>query len=113
MICSDKITMWFMYGILVIVFMISFICQYRASSLSNNQSSPTEGERGQESMNVLFTLYGVVTLIYSLAVQASDYGYGHKAFLILLDYVVFTYLFFFNGRFRNIIFRLYGRIRKE
>lgn len=113
MICSDKITMWFIHGILLIVIAISFICQCVECSRSRRQISPTEGGRGQESMNILFTLYGVVTLIYSLAVHASSYGEGHKASLIIFDYVAFTYLFFFNGRFRDRIFRLYLRMKKE
>jgi hypothetical protein len=65
-------------------------------------------------MNGLFVLYGGATVVFSLAVQVAAAAEGHKVALIVADYVILSYLFFFNSWFRNrLVFRVLGRISTD
>ena len=73
-------------------------------------------ERGKGSMEALCFSYGVVSLAYSLAVSASDCNciVGYKATCIIVDYIIFSYLFFLNSWFRNcIVFKFTTRVRTD
>ena len=69
--------------------------------------------RGDRSMNFLYIVYGVATVVYTLAIQVAETFCGYKAIFIVLDYLVFTYLFFFNSWFRNKLFGIQARIQKD
>lgn len=73
-------------------------------------------KRGQESMEALCFSYGVVSLAYALAVNASDCNciVGYKATCIIVDYIIFSYLFFLNSWFRNsIVFKFTKRVHTD
>jgi hypothetical protein len=69
--------------------------------------------RGEKSMTYLYVIYGVITLIFALAVQVSRSGEGYKVGIILVDYVFLTYLFFFNSWFRNWLIGKKQRIEED
>lgn len=69
--------------------------------------------RGPNSMNFLYVSYGVATVVYALATQVAEAFCGYKAVFIVLDYLAFTYLFFFNSWFRNKLFVVQQRISKD
>jgi hypothetical protein len=65
-------------------------------------------------MNALYVLYGFATITLGLAIDVADCVLGYKAALVLLDYLILTYLFFFNVWFRNaIVFAGLQRIQRE
>jgi hypothetical protein len=74
---------------------------------------PGDATRGEKSLGVLYTVYGVTTIAYALIVQVADAASGYKAGIVFADYVILTYLCFFNRWFRNKIIGLYIRIQKE
>jgi hypothetical protein len=57
--------------------------------------------RGDRSLNWLYFSYVATTFVYTLAVQVSDWMKGRKVFVILLDYILITYLFMADPWFRN------------
>lgn len=69
--------------------------------------------RGKRRMNFLYVGYGVVTVVYTLAIQVAEAFCGYKAMFIVLDYLAFTYLFFFNSWFRNKLFGIQARIQED
>ena len=61
-------------------------------------------------MTSLFTIYGITTLVYTLAIQTARAFEGNKVIIIIVNYAVLTYLFFFNSWFENSIFRIFERM---
>ena len=57
---------------------------------------------------------GVTTLVFSLTIQVAEVGFGYKSAMILADFLILSYLFFFNSWFRNrLVFRTYQRMTKD
>jgi hypothetical protein len=110
---TDIITIWTIH-IFLVLFLISYVFANLRSSI-NERSGHLQKTvtRGQESMNLLYIFYGVVSLVYALSIQVAECGQYHKATLIVSDYIVLTYLFFFNGKFRNMIIGIYIRLKKD
>ena len=109
---TDGWTLLFIHFLLLLFLIISL----KNDIMANRGKGATlsVAKRGESSMNALYTLYGVATIAYSLAVDVSTIGIGHKATIVVLDYIVFTYLFFFNIWFRNrIVFNIAIRISKD
>jgi hypothetical protein len=70
--------------------------------------------RGETSMNSLYVMYGIATVVYSLLIQVAPNLDGYRVSLIALNYISLTYLFFFSSWFRNrLFFPLLGRARKD
>ncbi len=69
--------------------------------------------RGDRSMNFLYVVYGVATVVYTLGIQVAETLHGYKVLFLVLDYLAFTYLFFFNSWFRNRLFGVQDRIQKD
>lgn len=70
--------------------------------------------RGEASMNSLYIMYGIATVVFSLLIQVAPSIDGYRVFLITFNYIFLTYLFFFSSWFRNrLFFPLLGRIRKD
>ncbi len=110
---TDTVTILGIHAILVLFFVSYAILDIVAYRRSRYASVKLDVERGPESMNMLFVMYGVATLVYSIAIQVADYAQGHRSTLIIVDYILMTYLFFFNSRFRNALIRLYIRLKKD
>lgn len=70
--------------------------------------------RGPESMGILYAGYGTTTVVMALLVQVAEVGRGSKAAIILFDYGVLTWLFFFSSWFRNrLIYPIAKRIKQD
>lgn len=105
-----------LFGLFIIFFIKELVMRYRikkASTKPGDFCDPTV-IRGEKSMNGLFIMYGTATVIYSMAIQVADCWKDYKAFSIVFDYTVLTYLFLFNSRFRNsFVFKIFNRIQKD
>ncbi len=110
---TDIFTLWLIHGALVLVLIICLIAQFWMNYRRKSETVSARVERGPESMNVLFVMYGIVTLVFSLAVQTAECARYHKSTLIIFDYLVWTYLFFWNTPFRGKIFSIYIRMKRE
>ena len=53
--------------------------------------------RGEQSMSVLFTFYGITTVVLTLMIEVAETAKGYKSALVAADYIALTYLCFFNG----------------
>jgi hypothetical protein len=92
---------------------VSFAMRVRLRLRKATEAS-VDVRRGEQSMNSLYVIYGIVTVVYSLLVQVAEAFEGHKALLIALNYVALTYLFFFSSWFRNkIFFPVMERVRHD
>lgn len=102
------------HGLLLLGLVVSGVETLRARYRARRGAPTVTVERGEQSMNALFTLYGIATVALELAVTASECARGNKATLILFDYASLTYLFFFNVWFRNrVVFPVWQRMRKD
>ena len=100
--------------VLAALFFIAVAMHVRSFRLRNVPEAHLEVRRGEQSMNSLYVMYGIVTVVYSLLVQAAEAFEGHKALLIAVNYVGLTYLFFFSSWFRNrIFFKMLERVRHD
>jgi len=109
---TDIFSIAAMQGFLILTFSHALLSLVKTWMTPRGASATVH--RGEESMNSLYVLYGVATLVFSLTIDVADAFYGHKATIVLADYVLLTYLFFFSSWFRNsIVFRLLARIRKD
>lgn len=57
--------------------------------------------RGDKGMGLLAGLFATFLGVFVFAVDAADAATGYKSGLILLDFLLLGYLFFFNNWFRN------------
>jgi len=66
-------------------------------------SPSAEVIRGERGMNAIYVMYGIATIAITLAVQVAETAKGCKSGLVIMDYAILTYLFFFNLWFRNTL----------
>lgn len=69
--------------------------------------------RGDKSMSSLFAIYGIFIVAIALTIQVADAGRHYKVSLVVLDYIMLTYLFFYNGWFRNWLLNVLNTIRRD
>lgn len=103
MLSTDRISLLVIHIVLFYFFIRSILENFRSEWRRRHGAVRAIVIRGEKSMNFLYVSYGVVTIVYSLAIDVSECALGHKTTLIILDYIVITYLFFFNSWFRNSI----------
>lgn len=114
MLSTDYISLWVIHIVLFYFFIRSLIEKVRVELRKRHGGIQLTVKRGERSMTFLYVSYGVVTIVYSLAIDVSQCAVGHKTTLIVLDYIVITYLFFFNSWFRNsIVLRTLTRLEKD
>jgi len=112
--CSDVEVIVLMEAVLLVVFILSLSMDVIIFIRKRRGSLSLTIKRGERSMNALYVIYGTATVIYALEVQVSEAFIGNKVFLIAVNYVVLTYLFFFSSWFRNrILFPLLSRIKED
>jgi len=108
---SDGDGLLFLEGVLVLLVFIAIgqevLARYRRTPGTGDLSV----KRGDQSMNVLYIMYGTATVMCALAVDVSEAFEGCKVWFIILNYGALTYLFL-NSWFRNsVLFPLYTRMR--
>ena len=69
--------------------------------------------RGTDSMAALYTGYALLALVLVTIVVETDAFAGYRGAVVVGDYLLVTYLFFFNNWFRNSWIGLTSRLRKE
>lgn len=111
---ADWISLSVVHIALLCLFIYSLQKNCRLKRRRRQSSVKATVKRGAGSMGALCFSYGVITTAYALAISASE-CIGYKATLIIIDYVVLTYIFFFNSWFRNyIVFNKWlKRIRED
>ena len=111
---TDRYVIWAIQLTLIVLLAFALLRTAAAWRAGRKGAARANVKRGETSMTALYVLYGFATVALTLTVQVSTWGDGNKAGLILFDYAVVTYLFFFNSWFRNrIVFRLLGRIQQD
>lgn len=77
-------------------------------------TAKSQVNRGEQSMNNLHIFYGVATFLYITVIQMTSDLDKIKIALILVNYCLLTFLFYFSSWFRNsLFFRFVGRIQKD
>lgn len=71
------------------------------STISGTKATIT---RGPESMNALYVVYGVTTVAVSAIAEVAEGIDGYRAAMVLINYALLTYIFFFSESFRNEMF---------
>jgi ABC-type sugar transport system substrate-binding protein len=111
---SDCVALLVLHAALLVTLLLALLATARATRRRRRGYPDLAVARGERSVTGLFVLYGGATVVFSLAVQVAAAAEGHKVGLIVVDYVVLSYLFFFNTWFRNqIVFRVLARIATD
>ena len=111
---SDLVVVLLVELLLAALFIRAVVMDIRARSRRSLQGVHADVERGEQSMNWLYVMYGITTVVYALIVQEAEVLKGHHAVLIAANYVAITYLFFFSSWFRNrVLFPLLVRVRQD
>lgn len=70
--------------------------------------------RGDASMNALYVVYGLVVGAGGVMITEAEAFHGYKSAIMLIDYVILTYLFLFSSWFRNMVFfKMLQRAKKD
>ncbi|MCJ7650209.1 MAG: hypothetical protein MUP85_16495 [Candidatus Lokiarchaeota archaeon] len=101
--CSDANVLKVLEIILFFVFFLSILIELVMRVKRGRGSSFLTVTRGDHSMNMLYIMYGTVTIVFALIVQVSEAFEGYKVLLIVINYLILTYLFFYNSWLRNRI----------
>jgi len=119
---ADLIALSILHLILLVLFFQSILAQIRTNyrkdrernrMTTDNPSADLSIHRGEQSMNAIYVFYGASTVIFSLAIECSDCLVGFKSALILIDFSILSYLFYFNSWFRNsFLFPVIEKMKK-
>lgn len=112
-VVKDAVVLILMHVALCSFFLFSILSIVRERFRLQRGAIKGTVSRGEESMKLLWVTYGVVTVVFTLAIQSAETARGYKLFIILLDYMVLSYLFFFNSWFRNWLFDKLKGIRED
>ena len=110
---DDQSILVVMHGVLAGVLAVALFATGRARWKASHNNLKAVVTRGAESMKMLYVTYGIVTAVFTFAIPVSVAATGFKSALILVDYVVLSYLFFFNAWFRNWLLGRLGRVRED
>jgi hypothetical protein len=111
---TDEFVLRGLHTLLLLLLLTSLAGIARAAYRRRHGGFDATVERGDQSMNGLYAMYGVATVVFALAVQVSNAATDYKVGIIVMDYAVLSYLFFFNSWFRNsIVFRILQRVRRD
>lgn len=70
--------------------------------------------RGPQSMKNIHTWFAITSILFTLTIEVADALNGFKAVLVLVNYGLLLYLFFFNSWFRNrILIPLNNRTQRD
>lgn len=100
---TDFVSLVVVHVLLAALFAVSVVRTLQDWLHLQREGLAIEFKRGEQSMTSLYVLYGFATVALTLAVQVSECFQGNKCTIIILDYLLLTYLFFFNSWFRNSV----------
>lgn len=110
----DKIVIIAMEAILVILFGLALIEDGIIWYRLHHMTSPVHAGRGDQSMTILYYIYGGTLSFYSLLIQAADSLKGKKVLIIVLNLIVLSYLFLLSPWFRNsLLFPVLIAIKRD
>ena len=109
-VINDLAMLIVLHACLVAVLVTAMFGTVRARWRLTRGAVPATVTRGERSMTVLYVAYAVATVSLSLAVDVAQAAAGYKVAIIAFDYVVLSYLFFFNSWFRNRLLGLLGSV---
>lgn len=114
-VAKDAVVLVLMHIVLVSFSLYSILSIFREKWRFQRGGTVARGTatRGEESMKLLWVSYGVVTAVFTLAIQLAEAAKGYKLFILFIDYILLTHLFFFNSWFRKWLFRKLKGIRKD
>ncbi len=101
-------------GFLVLLFAFALVADIWNRWKAKTASVTAEVKRAEKSMNALYVNFGIATLVFTLIIQACEALKGNQVLFIVVNYGLFTYLYFFSSWFRNkLFFKLLNRVRKD
>jgi len=96
---------------LVILAIVRTIAIKIKSRRSNLQATVN---RGPQSMSSIHAWFGITSVLFTLAIDVADALAGYKALVVLINYSLLLYLFFFNSWFRNqVLIPFANRTRRD
>ncbi|GGH50532.1 hypothetical protein GCM10010975_03520 [Comamonas phosphati] len=101
--------------LLLALFSLSILMLFVAWFKKQNGAAELNATRGETSMNGLFTAYGISTVACTISIDVSSGCVdGNKSTIVLANYAMLTYLFFFSAWFRNsVLFPILNRIKND
>ncbi len=73
-----------------------------------------EAQRGDLTMNALYFMYGIATLVFATAIDSVGRWAEFRVTVLFADYAVLTYLFFFSYFARNrVLIPLIARASRD
>ncbi|MBW1992992.1 MAG: hypothetical protein JRI77_00920 [Deltaproteobacteria bacterium] len=111
---TDFIVFVLVEAILTLLFIFVIAKDISIRRKSKRPGIKAEVTRCNESMNALYVNFGIVTVVFTLVTQVCDELKGNQVLVIVINYAMLTYMFFFSTWFRNgIFFRLFNRIKRD
>jgi hypothetical protein len=112
---ADKLCLTLIHIILIVFLAYSIwndihYRQQLTKKVGNGFSASATVTRGEKSMNAIYVAYGIATIAIALAVQVAETAKGYKSVLIIIDYGILTYLFFFNWWFKDELLNQFAKI---
>ncbi|NMG45411.1 hypothetical protein GPA22_16975 [Aromatoleum toluvorans] len=106
-----------MFVVQTVIVLFTILLAYRDFAIRKKEQTAgmvAEVIRSDKSMGSLYTVYGAAIASCLLLIDKSTGIEGHKVALIIIDFICFTYAFFFSSWFRNaVFFTLIQRVRKD
>lgn len=110
---NDAVMVFALHGALIALLLMAVFATVRVRWRRTSGAVVGKVSRGERSMTIIYVVYGVGTVALTLAVQVAEAVVGYKVVIITFDYVVLSYLFFFNSWFRNLLLGLLRRVHED
>lgn len=112
---ADKLCLILIHIILIVFLAYSIwkdipYRQQLTKKVGNGFSASATVTLAEKNMNAIYVAYGIATIAMALAVQVAETAKGYKSVLIIIDYGILTYLFFFNLWFKDALLIEFGKI---
>lgn len=108
---ADHIVFWTAHTVLIVAFFGAFFSD-RLFEIRKPRIK-LEALRGELTMNAIYFLYGVATIVFSMAIDFVDLEDG-KVSLLFADYLMLSYLFFLSRSARNgFVMQALSRISRD
>ena len=101
MINGDLIALVIQEAILCILVAIAIVQTIASQIRSRRSNLSAVVNRGPQSMGSIHTWFIITSVLFTLTIEVADALVGFKALLVLINYGLLVYLFFFNSWFRN------------
>lgn len=100
---SDRAVLIVLHTALGLLFAVATFREIVARMNAGSGSVSATVERGEQSMRMLTGLFASSFALLVFAIDVAHSAEGAKSFLIVIDFAVLFYMFFFNNWFRNAV----------